>query len=194
MTYAPAALLAPALPLARSEPAEEADTELSGLQLGDRLVPKATGHSLRAACNGHQRTLTERALSSSTEALLVIGAQLGAMRSPNGILTTIEPSTQSGRIVLLLVMPANKELSQPLVGDDDQPHAYIEMNAPGSQPAAPPPAARETGGWLRPWPLTAVVLFLVNVALIVGVTILGTKLADRSQCVSYPVRALPPPR
>ena len=43
---------------------------------------------------------------------------------------------------------------------------------------------------LRYLPLTAVAAFLVNVVLIVGVTILGTKLADRSQCVSYPVRSL----
>ena len=88
-------------------------------------------------------------------------------------------------------MPANKDLTQPLVGDE--PHAYIEMNAPGrrlTDATAQAAPARPAADWLRPWPLTAVVLFLVNVALIVGVTILGTKLADRSQCVFYPVRCL----
>ena len=76
------------------------------------------------------------------------------------------------------------ELQEGLLGPGDA-EPYQPMTDP-EDPAASPGQDQEPAGWIRPWPFTAGVLLLVNLALIVGVTILGVKLQDRGQCVSYP--------
>ena len=74
------------------------------------------------------------------------------------------------------------ELQEGLLGPEDDEHYQQDPE----DPEAAGQDEAEPAGWLRPWPLTAVVLLLVNLALVVGVTVLGVKLQDRSQCVSYP--------
>ena len=75
------------------------------------------------------------------------------------------------------------ELQEGLLGPGDN-ESYQPM--PDLEDPAATEQDEEPAGWLRPWPLTAGVLLLVNLALIAGVTVLGVKLQDRSQCVSYP--------
>ena len=83
-------------------------------------------------------------------------------------------------------MAVGVELQEGLLGPGDN-ESYRPMTDP-EDPAHTTPGQddQEPASWIRPWPFTAGVLLLVNLALVVGVTILGVKLQDRSQCVSYP--------